>query len=100
MLHLTHEEVPHSVAVLVEEVAQRDTGLLYIRATVFVERDSQEGILIGGGRMLKEIGSRARQRLEALPGTGVYLDPWVKTKRDWRNHEASLRALGYFSTPD
>ncbi|HAA89199.1 MAG TPA: GTPase Era, partial [Peptococcaceae bacterium] len=85
VLHLTREEVPHSVAVLVEEMKLRPNQVLYIAATIYVERDSQKGILIGRrGQMLKEIGKRAREELELIFGNQVYLDLWVKVKKDWR----------------
>ncbi|HEU4325792.1 MAG TPA: GTPase Era [Roseiflexaceae bacterium] len=95
VLRLTEQEVPHSVAVEVEEWEQRE-GALYIRMTIYVEKDSQKGILIGAqGAMLKEIGSRARKGIErALDGT-VYLDLWVKTRSNWRDDPSSLHWLGY-----
>lgn len=96
VLHLTREEVPHAVAVVIEEMKERENGLFYINAVVYVERDSQKGIIIGrGGRMLKEIGQLARQELQAILGNKVYLDLWVKVKRDWRDDEAVLRSFGY-----
>ncbi len=96
VLNLTREEIPHSVAVVVEEMQMRSNQVLYLAAVVYVERDSQKGILIGkGGRMLKEIGRLARQELEAIFGNRVYLDLWVKVKKDWRDDEAALRSFGY-----
>ncbi|MGB9792032.1 MAG: GTPase Era [Thermacetogeniaceae bacterium] len=96
VLHLTREEVPHSVAVVVEEMQLRNNKVLYIAAVIYVERDSQKGILIGkDGRMLKEIGRMARQELEVLFGNKVYLDLWVKVKKDWRDDELALRSFGY-----
>lgn len=96
VLHLTREEVPHSVAVVVEEMQLRNNKVLYIAAVIYVERDSQKGILIGkDGRMLKEIGRLARQELEVLFGNKVYLDLWVKVKKDWRDDELALRSFGY-----
>lgn len=96
VLHLTREEVPHAVAVVIEEMKERENGLFYINAVVYVERDSQKGIIIGrGGRMLKEIGQLARQELQAILGNKVYLDLWVKVKKDWRDDEAVLRSFGY-----
>lgn len=94
VLHLTREEVPHAVAVNVEAMEERET-LLYVRAAITVERDSQKGIVIGqGGRRLREIGSRARDDLENVLGTRVYLDLWVKVRKDWRNREGFLREMG------
>ncbi|MBX6395243.1 MAG: GTPase Era [Alicyclobacillaceae bacterium] len=96
VLHLTREEVPHSVAVAVEEMENRENGVLYVRAVIFTEKDSQKAILIGkGGQMLKQVGQRARTEMEALFGTRIYLDLWVKVKKDWRNREGLLRNLGY-----
>lgn len=96
VLHLTREEVPHSVAVVVDEMQLRNNKVLYIAAVIYVERDSQKGILIGkDGRMLKEIGRLARQELEVLFGNKVYLDLWVKVKKDWRDDELALRSFGY-----
>ncbi|MDI3327710.1 MAG: GTPase Era [Alicyclobacillaceae bacterium] len=96
VLHLTREEVPHSVAVVVEETEQRENGVLYVRAVIFTEKESQKAILIGkGGGMLKQVGQLARREMEALLGTRIYLDLWVKVKKDWRNREALLRSLGY-----
>lgn len=96
ILLLTEEEVPHSVAVVAEEIAPRPKGVVYVAATIYVERDSQKGILIGkGGRMLKEIGTLARREIEGLLGSQIYLDLRVKVKKDWRRQEAALKQLGY-----
>ncbi len=96
VLEMTREEVPYSIAVAVEERTPRRPDLIYVRATVFVERDGQKAILIGeGGRMLKEIGRRARTELEAYFGKKVFLDLWVKTRERWRDQDAWLRRLGY-----
>jgi GTP-binding protein Era len=98
VLHLTREEVPHSIAVTVEEMKRRpDKKTLYIYAAIYVERDSQKGILIGkNGEMLKEIGRRARVDIERLLGDKVFLEIWVKVKKDWRNQERMLRNFGFF----
>jgi len=94
-LELTREEVPHSVAVQVEEIAPED-GLTRIEATVLVERESQKGIVIGrGGQMLKAIGSRARPELELLVGTKVFLGLRVKVLKEWQRDPAALDRLGY-----
>jgi len=96
VLHLTREEIPHAVAVAIEDMKERKNGLIYINAVIYIERDSQKGIIIGrGGGMLKEIGQLARQELEAIFGNKVYLDLWVKVKKDWRDNEAALRSFGY-----
>lgn len=95
-LRLTRDEVPHAVAVDVEEFKDRDDGNVFIRAVIYVERDSQKGIVIGrGGAMLKQIGLEARKDIEDLLGCKVYLDLWVKVKSDWRNKDSELRKLGY-----
>lgn len=91
---LTREELPHGIAVELEEFAERPKDLTYIRATVHVERESHKKMLIGGeGRRLKEIGRRARAEIERLLGRRVYLDLWVKTSKDWRDREELIRAF-------
>jgi len=96
VLHFTHQEVPHAVAVVVEDFKERGPNLTYISATIYVEKDSQKGIIIGKeGRMLKRIGQAARREIEALLGTQVYLDLWVKVRKKWRRREEELRRLGY-----
>ena len=86
ILLTTRDEVPHSIAVEGEEMKTRDDGTTYIRATIFVERDSQKGIIIGNkGAMLKQLGAQSRLDIQRLLGTKVYLDLWVKVKKDWRN---------------
>ncbi|MEA4902531.1 GTPase Era [Desulfitobacterium sp.] len=95
VLQLTRDEVPHSIAVVVETVEEKAT-LVKVRANIIVERDSQKGIIIGqGGKLLKEIGSLARHDIETLMGSKVYLELWVKVKKDWRNRAVNLRELGY-----
>ena len=95
ILHATEDEVPHSIAVDIDEFTERDGGTIFIRATIYVERDSQKGILIGkGGSMLKLIGKQARPEIEMLLGTKVFLDLWVKVKRDWRNSVGALKNFG------
>jgi GTP-binding protein Era len=92
----TSEEVPHSVAVEVEEFSERDNGVIYVNATIYVERDSQKGIIIGKqGQMLKKIGSSARREIERFLQTRVYLEPHVKVLKNWRKDENALRRLGY-----
>jgi GTP-binding protein Era len=96
VLRFVHQEVPHSVAVIVEEWKQRREDLTYIGATVFVEKDSQKGIIIGqGGKMLKRIGRAAREEIVRLVGNRVYLGLWVKVRKKWRKDEDELRRLGY-----
>ncbi len=95
-LQLTRDEVPHAIVVDVDEMKARDNGDTYIRATIYVERDSQKGILIGAkGSMLKEIGKLARADIEMLLGTRVFLDLWVKVKKDWRDRDSVLRGFGF-----
>ena len=96
VLQLTRDEVPHAVAVETDEMTTRPNGDVYIRATIYVERDSQKGIIIGAkGAMLKEIGALARKDIEALLGSRVFLDLWVKVKKDWRNREGVLHNFGF-----
>jgi GTP-binding protein Era len=90
------DEVPHGVGVRVDEFAERENGMLYIAATIFVERNSQKGILIGeGGKMMKTIGSQARREIEEMGGRPVYLELRVKVLKDWRNDENAMMRLGY-----
>ena len=94
ILEATRDEVPHSVAVVVEQMKLRDDGKIYVGATIYVERDSQKGITIGrGGLMLRKIGSKARREIEYLLGEKVYLDLWVKVNEDWRNKESAIKSL-------
>jgi len=95
-LKLLSQEVPHAIAVLVEEFKERSENLAYIRAVIFVERNSQKGILIGSkGGMLKKIGAAARGEMERALGIRVYLDLWVKVRPKWRKKQDALRQLGY-----
>lgn len=92
----THDEIPHAIAVDVDEMKTREDGTTYVRATIYVERDSQKGIIIGKqGAMLKTIGRQARGDVERLLATKVFLDLWVKVKKDWRNKSGMLSELGY-----
>ena len=95
ILHLTEDEVPHAIAVDVDEMKQRNNGDTYIRATIYVERDSQKGIVIGKNRaMLKKIGQLARPEIEMLVGTKVFLDLWIKVKKNWRNSLGAIQSFG------
>ncbi len=90
------EEVPYSIAVKVEEVAEREGGTLYVRAVIYVEREAHKPIVIGrGGRKLKEIGRAARKQLEVFLGKKVFLDLTVKVYKNWRKDPEALRELGY-----
>ncbi len=96
ILELSHDEVPHAVAVVVERMKDYVGGKLQIEANIFVERDGQKAIIIGkGGTMLKQIGIRARRDIEALLGEKVNLKLWVKVQKNWRDNNAYLRTLGY-----
>ena len=95
ILHVTDDEIPHAVAVDIDEISERENGTNYIRATIYVERDSQKGILIGkGGGLLKGVGQKARPEIEMLLGAKVFLDLWVKVKRDWRNSAGAIQSFG------
>jgi len=93
---MTEEEVPHSVAVEVIEWKERENGLISIRSNIYVERESQKGIIIGKkGRMLKSIGTAARIDIEKLLNTKIFLELWVKVIKDWRDDTWTLKELGY-----
>lgn len=92
----TRDEIPHAIAVDVDEMKTRPDGTTYVRATIYCERDSQKGIIIGKrGAVLKELGAQARTDIQRLLATKVYLDLWVKVKKDWRNKSGMLAELGY-----
>jgi GTP-binding protein Era len=97
ILHLTEEEIPHSVAVVIESIEPPKNGeKMAIQAVIIVERNSQKGIIIGkGGKMLKEIGTRARHDIEGLLGSKVYLELWVKVQKNWRDKAFYLRDFGF-----
>ena len=96
VLHHTREEIPHAIAVDIEEITTRANDDLYVRAVIYVERESQKGIVIGaGGQLLKEVGRMAREDIQNLLGSKIYLDLWVKVKKDWRNRDGILRSFGY-----
>ncbi len=96
IFQLTKQEVPYSTAVVVEGMEERKNGMLAVFGTIFVERDSQKGILIGtGGSLLKKIGTRARGEIEKRLGVKVYLDLRIKVKKDWSRSPRSLKELGY-----
>ncbi|MGD6774494.1 GTPase Era [Sutcliffiella horikoshii] len=97
VLHLTREEVPHSIAVAIDSMKKRENkDMVDIQATVVVERDSQKGIVIGKqGKVLKEVGQKARVDIEALLGSKVFLELWVKVQKDWRNKQSQLRDFGF-----
>lgn len=97
VLHLTREEIPHSVAVVIEKI-EREEGrdIVNIMATIVVDRDSQKGIVIGKrGALLKEVGTKARKDIEMLLGSKVFLELWVKVQKDWRNKPNRLKEFGF-----
>jgi GTP-binding protein Era len=95
-LNHLRDEVPHGVGVRIDEFKERENGMLYIAATIFVERNSQKGIVIGeGGKMLKSIGSDARKEIEEMGGHKVFLELRAKVLKDWRNDENAMQRFGY-----
>ena len=99
ILQLTQEEIPHSVAVTVDKMQKDEVDKVHVYANIIVERKSQKGIIIGkGGRLLKEIGTRARRDIQQLLGNKVYLELWVKVEKDWRKRKSNLQEYGYRDT--
>ena len=95
-LHRLREELPHSLAIVVEEIEVRENGTIYVAATAYVERKSQKGIVIGrGGSLLREVGAEARTDLERFFGGSVYLDIRVKVEEDWQRRDQLLDRLGF-----
>ena len=96
LFDLTKDEIPYSTAVVVDHMATREDGLLELGATVFIEKESQKGIIIGKkGSMLQKVGTAARLEMESQLGRKVYLDLWVKVKKGWTDREGLLRQMGY-----
>jgi GTP-binding protein Era len=96
LFDLTRDEIPYSTAVVVEEMSTRSDGLLEVGATIFIERESQKGMIIGkGGKMLREVGTQARKEMEAQLDRKVFLQLWVKVKKGWTDREGLLRHMGY-----
>jgi GTP-binding protein Era len=96
VMKLLEQEVPHAIAVVVEEFKERPNDVVYISAVVYVEKDSQKGIVIGrGGAMLKRIGKEARLELERFLARPVFLELWVKVRKNWRQSEPHLKQLGF-----
>ncbi|HSQ22040.1 MAG TPA: GTPase Era [Coriobacteriia bacterium] len=97
VLRMTHDEVPHAVGVALDDLEYDEARDFHtVRATAYVERDSQKGIIIGkGGAMIRAIGTEARADMERLLGTGVHLDLRVKVKKDWRRDGAQIKRFGY-----
>lgn len=93
---LLRQELPYSLAVKIESMKERESGLYDIQASLFVERDSQKGIILGkGGNMIKQIGIEARKEIEAMLGAKVFLELWVKVSEKWRKKEDRLKEFGY-----
>lgn len=96
ILELTREEIPHSVAVVTESMERDDSDIIDVSVVIHVERKSQKGIIIGkGGKMLKEIGTRARKDIQTLLGSKVFLELWVRVEDDWRDTPHDLSRFGY-----
>ncbi|MDI7740804.1 GTPase Era [Lysinibacillus fusiformis] len=98
VLHLTREEIPHSIAVVIDKIKrdEENENMIRVQATIMVERDSQKGIVIGKrGALLKTVGTEARKDIEMLLGSKVFLELWVKVQKDWRNKSTHLRDFGY-----
>lgn len=96
LLVRAREELPHSIAVIIEEYEEREDGLLWVQARIFVERQSQKGIVIGkGGEVIKAAGTAARLEVETLFGRKVYLDLQVKVEKDWQRRGYALDRLGF-----
>ena len=97
-LRLLQDEIPHGIAVTIEQMKERDNGIFDIEATIVCERDSHKGIIIGkGGAMLKRIGSQARREIENLMGAKLNLQLWVKVRKEWRDSELYMKNYGYFN---
>ena len=96
ILRSVEKEVPHGTAVEISRFSERDNGILDIEATIYCEKPSHKGILIGkNGSMLRQIGAEAREEIEAFLGAKVFLQTWVKVKENWRDSEIQLRNFGY-----
>ncbi|MDR3241506.1 MAG: GTPase Era [Lactobacillaceae bacterium] len=101
VLQLTRQEVPHSVAVVIDKIERQDEGHLHVQATIVVERPTQKNIVIGKqGAMIKEIGIRARKDIEHLLGDKVFLETWVKVEDRWRDKPQALQTYGYKEDSD
>ncbi len=98
-LRLLSDEIPHGIAVTIEKMEERKSGMFDIEATIICERDSHKGIIIGkGGAMLRKIGTAARLEIEGLMGARVNLQLWVKVRKEWRDSELYMKNYGYYET--
>lgn len=96
LLRLLNHEIPHGTAVEITRFTERDNGIIDVVATIYCERESHKGIIIGKrGAMLKKIGERARGDIERFMGTKVYLETWVKVKENWRDNDVLIKNFGY-----
>ena len=96
LLRLLSHEIPHGTAVEITRFTERDNGIIDVVATIYCERDSHKGIIIGKrGAMLKKIGERARADIERFMGTKVFLETWVKVKENWRDNDVLIKNFGY-----
>ena len=96
ILRSLDKEVPHGTAVEITKFSERENGIVDVEATIYCEKASHKGILIGkSGSMLRKIGAEAREDMEALLGTKVFLQTWVKVKENWRDSEVQIRNFGY-----
>jgi GTP-binding protein Era len=99
-LHLLRDEVPHGIAVRIDQYTERGENGAYVEATLLVEKETHKGIVIGqGGNMLKQIGSRARAEIESMSRRKIYLKLRVKLRKNWRNDEQVLKGFGYSKNP-
>jgi len=96
LLRSLDKEVPHGTAVEITKFSQRDNDIIDVHATIYCEKESHKGIIIGkGGAMLKKVSSRAREDMERFMGEKVYLETWVKVKENWRDNPAAIQNFGY-----
>lgn len=98
VVQMTRQEIPYAVAVEIENYEEKpEKDLIAIQATIWVERESQKGIVVGkGGQLMKRVGELARRDLEILLGSKVFLNLWVKVKKDWRQDVRALKSMGYY----
>ncbi|MGB9638433.1 MAG: GTPase Era, partial [bacterium] len=96
ILLFTHQELPYKTAVFVDQIEERKNNVIYIAATIFVEKESQRAIIIGkNGQMIKKIGKAAREELEFILKKKIYLDLWVKEKENWTSKIDFIQSIGY-----